>query len=145
MNIKYFQPLADIKKHYDDIIDNFGGSRFQLSLLDTWGIKEEDKEDIIEEHEALRYLVGLKINLVRDSNSCKPNIVTVNRLFNRHLYFLEKIHNCPSSNVNKYPNPLIKKSYKACRHYLFQFSLPAWYDKLPEEVLTFENKHPNFK
>lgn len=148
MHVKYFQPIADLYRHYEDIMRNFEkDSKYGLMLLETWGIREEDKQDIIEEKEVLRYLLACRHGIARKVNVKKPTIEVVNRCFHRHLDFLEKIHKCHAYNVNKltYPHAsLIQKQYKACRHYLFKFSLPAWYEKLPDEILSFENRYPHF-
>lgn len=145
MHVKYFQALADIRNHYDEILRCFRNSQFALMLLESWGIDPSEKELILEEREALRYLIGCQLMLVHDKNAKKPTIEVVNRCLNRHLVFLEKIHNCHVYNVNKHRSKFIQKQYKACRHYLFKFSLPAWYEKLPAEILTFENKYPHRK
>lgn len=145
MNMKYFQALADIQRHCDDILMHYENTRFGHRLLETWGVKLEDIEEIKEEREALRFLLDCQLMVARKVNSQKPSIDVVNRCFNRHLAFLEKIHHCHAYNVNQHRNPLVKKQYKACRHYLFKFSLPAWYAKLPEEILSFENKYPDFE
>jgi hypothetical protein len=141
MHVKYFQPLADIRKHYDDILRNFDNPKWGHLLLETWGIKLMDKEDLVEEREVLRYLVGCNRMLVQDHNAKKPTLDAAERCFNRHLVYLEEIHSCHAYNVNKHSSILIQKEYKACRHYLFQFSLNTWYEKLPNEILTFENKY----
>jgi len=144
MHVKYFQIIAHIESHYEEILRNFNKDlKYGMMLLETWDIREEDKEEIMEEKEVLRYLVACQIGLSRKENVKKPSIEIVNRCFNRHLTFLEKIHKCHAYNVNKYENPLVRKEYKACRHYLFQFSLPAWYEKMPEEIISFENKYAN--
>lgn len=140
-HMKYFQGVADIESHYANIVENYKSGHWGRSLLDTWDIKEKDKADILEEKDVLRYLIGCQLSLVRDSNVKKPTIEAVNRCFNRHLKFLEDVHNCHQWNVNKYPSLHIRKQYKACRHYLFKFSLRAWVDKLPDEILTYENKY----
>ena len=141
MHIKYFQPLADIRNHYDDALRQFDNERFGKMLLETWGIKETDKEDLIEESDVLRYLIACRLTLARDKSAKKPSQKVVQRLFNRQLEFLESIHKCHAYNVNKHSSKNIQKQYKACRHYLFKFSLPAWYEKLPIEIPTFEEKY----
>lgn len=144
MHMKYFQSIADIKNHYDEIIERIeSNDEFSEMLLDTWEISQNEKKILLEEREALRYLIGCQTSLVKISNAQKPSIEAANRCFNRQLRFLEKIHDCHAYNVNKHPNKIIQKKYKACRHYLFQFSLKAWYKKLPKEILTFENKYPD--
>ncbi|PLS19478.1 hypothetical protein CVD28_03415 [Bacillus sp. M6-12] len=148
-HMKYFQAIADIERHYEDIlynIDNPSPISGHL-LLETWDIDPKDKELLTEEKEVLRYLIGCQLSIVRDTNAKKPSLDVVKRCFERQLHFLEKIHKCHAYNVNKlsYAHAkLIQKQYKACRHYLFKFSLPAWYEKMPNEILTFENKHPDF-
>lgn len=145
MRLKYFQTLADIRNHYNDVLRNFDNPAWGHGLLESWGIELNEKPQLEEEMEALRYLVGLQTMLVSVSNAKKPSKEVVRRCLNRHLAFLDKIHHCNASNVNNHKSKLIQTEYKACRHYLFQFSLMAWYEKLPNEILTFENKYPDFK
>lgn len=146
MKMKYFQAISDIQHHYDDILYHIDNPSPTLGhvFLETWDIDPKDKNLIIEEREVLRYLLGCQLSMVRDSNAKKPFLDVVNRCFERELSFLEKIHKIHAYNVNRHPNPIVRKQYKACRHYLFKFSLPAWYEKLPNEILTFENKYPDF-
>ncbi|WCK57176.1 hypothetical protein PP175_28730 (plasmid) [Aneurinibacillus sp. Ricciae_BoGa-3] len=139
--MKYFQALADIRNHYDDILRYFDSTKFGHQLLETLGIKHTEEDFILEEREVLRYLIGCQHMFVHDANATKPSLDVVERCFNRHLWFLENIHQCNAYNVNKHPSKLIQNQYKACRHYLFQFSLPAWYKKLPNEILTIDKKH----
>lgn len=143
--MKYFQSLASIRDHYDDILRNFQSETYGKRLLETWNISWEERESIQEEKEVLSYLIGCQLSIVHNQNVKKPTIEIAKRCFNRHLDFLEQIHGCHQTNVNRQGNPSIVKQYKACRHYLFQFSLPAWLEKLPDEILTFENKYPSFR
>lgn len=142
MHMKYFESIAQIHKHYGEIVVQFD-KKHGLSLLESWGIFPKDKEDIIEEKEALRYLVGCQTGLVREENAKKPDVKVVERCLIRHIDFLESTFGLTDANVNKSTDILSKKEFKACRHYLFKFSLPAWYDALPDEILTFENKYPH--
>lgn len=143
MHMKYFQALADIQEHYDRILESIDSPGFGHQILKTWSINPSEKQDLIEEREALRYLTSCQLMLSRDRNVKKPAIETVNRCLTRHLGFLEDIHKCHAYNVNKHRSPLIQKQYKACRHYLFKFSLPGWVRSMPEEILTFENQYPD--
>lgn len=146
MHMKHFQGIADIRNHYDDIFRQCQKeSTYGWMLLETWGIKPEDIEDIKEEHEVLRYLLGCRLTIVSESSALKPTHEVVERLFKRHLAFLESIHDCHAFNVNKHRNPLIRKQYKTCTHYLFKFSLQAWVEKLPAVIPTFDEKYPNFR
>lgn len=145
MNMKYLQPLANIHSHYDMIVTSMDDTNYGHMLLETWDIAIEDKEDILEEREALRYLISCKGMIAHETNVSKPTLEVVERCFKRQLDFIEKHKGCHCYNVNKHKSALVRKEYKACRHYLFQFSLPAWYAKLPDEVLTFDNTYPDFK
>lgn len=141
MHMKYFQGLADIESHYDDILYNLiEQPPHGVRLLETWGINSEDKNDIIEEKDVLRYLIGCRFGWLYsdelgDSGVLdKPTLEVVNRCFNRQLGFLERIHKCHAYNVNKYSCKITKRKYKTCRHYLFKFSCPGWVDKLPDRI-----------
>lgn len=142
--MKYFQALADIRNHYDDVLKHMDEPKFGHFFLESWEIDAKEKEKIIEEKEALRYLTSCHLMLAGDENAKKPTVEVVNRCLNRHMKYLEKIHKCDQKTVKTHPSKFIQKEYKACKHYLFQFSLPAWYEKMPNEVLTFENKYPDF-
>lgn len=154
MHMKYFQGIADIQRHYAEILTRFkyldapdGEEELMklgaLALLESWDVSLNEREEIEEEHEVLRYLLGCQLGIVSGRNAKKPSLAVVERCFNRQIVFMNKIFRVDDYNVNKYPNPLIKKQFKTCRHYLFKFSLPAWYEKLPTEILTFENKYPD--
>lgn len=139
--MKYFQTIADIEKHYTEIKRNFNNNKYSIGLLESWSIYPKDKPYIEEEAEVLRYLVGCQLGFVRDTKVKKPTLAVVQRLFNRHLAFLKEVHGCHEGNVNKHPSILSRKEYKACKHYLFKFSLPGWVKKLPKELLTVEEKY----
>ncbi|AEO93313.1 gp42 [Bacillus phage G] len=145
-HMKFFQQVADIQNHLEKVIDAFHEEKF--FLLESWGIdKSERIANILEEIEVCRYIIGCRLSIVRKNNVKKPSYEAVSRCFNRHLYFLEKIHRVKPN--SRYPSSdyryHVTKEAKACKHYLFKFSLPAWVDKLPEEILTYENKYPNHK
>lgn len=142
MQMRYFNEISYIQNHYDSILENAeANEKRNWSLLKTWNIFPEDIEDIREERKVLSYLLACRLSMAREETAVKPEREVVERLFNRQLAFLERIHRCHAYNVNKHRNPLVRKKYKACRHYLFKFSLPAWYEKLPAEILTFDEKY----
>lgn len=142
MHMKYFQALADIKNHYDTILQVIkSSSEYDSMLLYSWGFMPSEEKEIIEERDVLRYLVACQTMLTHDTRVCKPSPEVVERCFNRHIRFLDNIHNCNVTNVNKHPSVLVRKEYKACRHYLFQFSLPGWVEKMPDEILTYEERY----
>lgn len=142
MHMRFFNEIAYIQNHYDDILTNAeaNGERNWM-LLETWGIFPKDIEDIREERKVLSYLLACQLSMAREETAVKPELEIVERLFTRQLAFLERIHGIHAYNVNKHRNPMTRKKYKACRHYLFKFSLPAWYEKLPATILTFEEKY----
>lgn len=146
MHMKYFQALARIENRYDDILQNFELPYGHI-LLESWGIDPSKKDQLIEEREALRYLVACQTMMAYDEygNAKKPEIPVINRCLERYLRFLEKVHKCHAYNVNQHRLKIIRKEYKACRHYLFKFTLPAWVKALPDEILTFKNKYPDFR
>lgn len=148
MKMKYFQAIAQIRDHYNHIMRYMDCEVFGQSLLETWGIKLSDRPQIEEEREALRYLIGCQMMITHDDNNHnaqKPSAEVVTRCLERHLTFLETVHHCHAHNVNKHSSKFIQKQYKACRYYIFKFSYPLWVGRLPDEILTFENKYPNFK
>lgn len=140
--MRFFNEIAYIRNHYDTIIENAeaNGERNWM-LLETWGIYPNDIEAIREERKVLSYLLACQLSMAREETAVKPALDVVERLFTRQLAFLERIHRVHAYNVNKHSNPLVRKKYKACRHYLFKFTLPAWYEKLPATILTFEEKY----
>lgn len=144
MHMKYLQGLADMRHHYECIMQNMSNTNHGHLLLETWNINPCDKDELEEEQEALRYLIGCQTGLVHDTNAIKPSVQTINRCFERHLDFLHTIHDCHTFNHNKHRSKIIQEEYNACRHYIFKFSLPAWVEKIPDEILTFENKYPDF-
>lgn len=139
--MKYFQGIADIERHYADILRNYRNEKFGKSLLESWDIEWNEEEAIKEEKEVLRYLIGCQLGIVHEANAVKPSVELVNRCFNRHLSFLANVFSCDQTNVNKFDSKLIIREYKTCAHYLFKFSCAGWVAKLPEEILTFENKY----
>lgn len=142
MHMKYFNSIGYIEDHYQNILEYIKKPTFH-GLLGSWDIDPLTMEkEIVEEYEVLRYLISLQFTFAHDKTTYKPTLEVVNRTFNRQLAFLEKHHKVHAYNVNKHPNKLVKKKYKACTHYLFKFSLPAWYQSLPDTVLTLEERNP---
>lgn len=143
--MKYFQPVADIRNSYDDILDAFiePDNRFSQIKLGVYNLTVEDEPLIKEEVEVLKYIIACQHGLAfgSDHNIMKPTLEAVNRCFNRHQARIEDVFGINEANANKFDNPIIKKQYKACRHYLFQFSLPGWVKNLPDEIESYDNKY----
>lgn len=135
MKMKYFQAIADIRNHYDEILKAAKrGNRFDWVLLETWNVSPEDIPAIQEERDALAYLIACQNTFARDKDAVKPSKEVVNRLFNRHLAYLADTFGCDASTFRKYDIASIRKEYEACRHYSFQFSLEGWVNKLPATI-----------
>lgn len=141
VKIKYFQGVAEIMRHYEDILFHFSNEKYGHLLLETWDVYPEDINEIREEYDFLRYLLGVQLGLVRETGVEKPSVEVVNRCLNRHLAFIKKIHKCDERTYKEHRSPFIKNEYKACKHYLFQFSLNGWYKRLPDKIISFEEKY----
>ena len=141
MRMKYSQGLFDIKNRYTDILKQFENEKYGKGLLESWEIPLDEKEQIEEEKEVLHFLLSCDGNLAHGTKAIKPSLEAANRCFHRYLKLLNDVDGCDAKNVKTYPDKLVQREYNTCRHYLFQFSLPAWYEKLPNEVLTYEEKH----
>lgn len=143
--MKYFQAVGGIRDSYDTILECFDeiDDRFSQMKLKSRGLSSEDLPIIQEEVNVLRYIIACQRGLVYDgeTNIQKPTIEAANRVFTRHLHRLDDVHGINATNANKFDNPIIKKQYKACRHYLFQFSLPGWVKNLPDEIESYDNKY----
>lgn len=147
MKMKFSQSLDYILRHFNDIARELTNGQRGADLLETWNINVNDADQVVQiraEREALRYFSSLDIMLVKDRDAVKPAISDLISAFTRHLAFLDDIFGCNENNWRKESDKVIRKQYEACRHYLFQLSLPAFVESLPERVPTFENKHPDF-
>lgn len=148
MHVKYFQSIASIGNHYED---HFYNKRFyeeegwEFTRLSTkghmWGV---DDDVLMREWKALEYLKCLQhgFALGEKENLLKPSPEVISDALNRHLDHIDKVFNCNADTYKKCPHKRVIKEYLACRHYLFKFTLQGWYDRLPDVLLTFENKYP---
>lgn len=142
MQMRYFQGLHDIANHYRDILTYMAEKEgsFNRGLIEDWGVNPSDYEAVKEEAEALRYLTSLATGFARGASVKRPEMAVLARLFNRHLVYLDTIHNCHKYNVNQHDNKFTRREYKTCTHYLFKLSLPAWVEKLPTGVISIDEK-----
>lgn len=144
--IKHFNQIASIKNHLEDVVRQMKKTSTMSNITDWgWGITEKDtKEMIKEEILVCKYLIAYQLGIANgEQNIQKPTLEVVERCFNRHLVFLQETFKItPTSKIpsTSYMNESLKEA-KCCKHYLFQFRLPAWFDKLPAEILTYENKY----
>ena len=146
MHVKYFQAVARIQKHYDEMLKYLDSERDWASYqLDFYGISESDRSDLEAERDIFHYLVSCQGLLARQTDAHKPTIETAQRGFRRHIHHLMKVYQCDCERELKRlqvpEGKLIQKEYEACRHYRFQFSLPGWYRNMPDVVLTYDHKY----
>lgn len=143
--IKYFQPVADIKNHYVDILRAFEDKNNGKDTLKDWLIKEVDFENIKQEADVVRYLLACQHGFsMYGEDLKKPTLEAVNRCFSRHLAFLNHVFNVNSGTYKlreiKEFYPTVVKEYIACLYYLEKFSDESWLKKMPDEVLTIQSR-----
>lgn len=152
MQMRYFQPLWDIVHRYEewleiyDSLDNVTEgceSDLHFKRIKFENIKEYigSYEQTKEEYEAIRYLANVRLNISHDRSALKPTTEVVNRVFDRYLYYLEYVHDVVRTTKKTPYNKIVYKQMECCYYYLFKFTLPAWVDKLPPYIPTFEEKY----
>jgi hypothetical protein len=100
----------------------------------------EEKILLREEEKAIYYLSRLRTE-VAIKTIYKPPTEVVLRALNRQLLFLDKIYKVTEKTYkDKSKNKIAIKRYKACKYYLFKFTLKAWVDSLPEYIEGLKNK-----
>lgn len=147
MKMALFQPLKDIHTHYESIAHELGRGQRGAMSLSHWGIDVGNTEQIAQierEREALRYLTGLNLNTSFRRDTLRPEMKDLESAFNRHLKYLGRRFNCHQANWQKQPNTQVKREYEACRHYLSQLARPEWVEALPERILCFASKYPDY-
>lgn len=147
MQMRFFNQLADIKRRYDDLAFMVSQPDIGTMFLATWNVKADEPEKLAllrEEHAAITYLAHCQMEMARDTDDIKPDMAVLESVFNRHLDYIDRVHGCNAATWRKHPFKSVRKEYEACRHYLFKLSLPAWVEKLPAVIQTFDNKYPDF-
>lgn len=153
MQMRFFNQIGDIMRRYQDLQEQLTDDEFGHFFLGSWGITKDDPkkaekvEQLQKEHAAITYLYSCKLEMSHDSDedAIKPDMAILESVFERHLAYIARVHDCTKDNWRKHRFKGISKEYEACRHYLFQLSLPAWVDKLPDVVPTFDHKYPDFE
>lgn len=146
VKMKYFQGLADISRFLERVIEDKTVERRHVplnSLSKHWGYGDVTLEEVQADLDAVKYIFHLHRGLAfHDTGKHKPTQERVKVAFERVLIYIESVQGVHAYNVNKKgTNPIVKKEYLACRHYIFKFSLQAWYDKLPDYVQSFDEKY----
>lgn len=142
-HMKYYQGLGDIYNHYEDIFSHLEKT-WGKDLVETWGIDPDNEEElklIKEEKEVVRYLIGCQTSIVHDEDALKPTVEAAKRCFNRHLHFLNLVRKCNEDTV-KNISTFARREYNTCQYYLSKFKDDKWLEKLPDRILTLENKYP---
>lgn len=128
MRLRYVQSLYEMSSFYERVISMIESDTYaERMLLTSWGMNSVDKVTLIEEKSVLDYLNGLSSH----EYGVKPSKEVADRCFNRQIAFLQRVYNLDDYNLSRHRGSIAYKKYKACRHYLFHFSLPAWYRDLP--------------
>lgn len=128
MRLRHVQSLQDMLNFYDKVIQVYdSGYDAEPLLLHSWGLTGVSKSMLREERLVVVYL----LNINNHSRGRKPDKEVALRSFTRYLTFLQKTNSVDDFTISKYRGKSVYKKYKACTHYLFKFSLPAWYRDLP--------------
>lgn len=151
MQMRYFQQLWQITHQYEEWVEIYESAQNpneNESLVRYNQIRLKHAEQYIgpyhetkEEYEAVRYLANLRLGIAHDNRAVKPDTEIINRALKRYLTYLEDVHGVVRNTKRTDHNSLALKEMKCCYYYLFKFSLPAWVEKLPPYIPTFEEKH----
>lgn len=150
MQMRFFNQLGDIKRRYEDLEFHLSDAEYGHMFLATWGIRKDDPDKaeklalIRKEHAAITYLFNCKLEIAHDTDAIKPDMSILESALNRHLAYIDRAHGCNQDTWRGHRFKSVSKQYEACNHYLFKMSLPAWVEKLPASIPTFENKYPDF-
>jgi hypothetical protein len=148
--MKHFQQIGRIRDKYLDVhiyhtdadgtIDKWGASKLKYRMNFDVN-KTADMAQFQREFDALNYLMSCQYGFsVMKYDLHKPHIDDLHAWFLRHIADLMHIYNTDDAGIKNHRESLIRKEYKAARHYLFQLSLPAFYKKLPDVVQTLETR-----
>lgn len=141
--MKYFQPLADIRTDYERILKAFDSDKqFAKWDLESWGVTTKDKPEILDEYNVLRYLIACQHGVAyhAEKDLQKPSVEVVNRCFKRQIAIMEDVFGVDEFTINQYHNPIVKKKYQACKHYIFKFSLNGWVKSMPAVIEAYPSK-----
>lgn len=103
------------------------------------------KQEIRRDIEILDYIYYCKTEVAKGHSRKKPTVEEFLRVFTRHQRYLMRIHDVSASTRVKSTDRkyLTMKQAQACKHYIFNLKLPAYYDSLPRVIHTIEEKYPN--
>lgn len=161
--IKYFQALADLMHPYQDFFmysafmleDYYSENKrnkdeeMMLTSLNTQiphyfrdtmlfdrneNISIETVERIKYEMNILSYMMGVRFDRYALEPLVRPEPEEVQALL-RHIFdYYCKLYRRTPQEMYKHPNPIVKKMCLCCKHYIFQYSLPGYVNKLPEVI-----------
>lgn len=142
--MKYFQSICEIENHLLEVIKELQNKSKKYEHLEEL-YNENNIDEIQKELLAIKYLKNLQFGLGyhEKENLIKPEVDVINNCLNRHLFYIEKIFGVKQDNLKEknHKFPTIVKRYKACKYYLFEFTKKIWYEKLPYEILSYNNKY----
>lgn len=161
-HIKYFQPLADLMRPYQDFF------MYTYYMLEDYYLEEEDAFDshrlstyldskmphyfrdemrqkgerfdeqtlerIIKEMNILSYMLGVRFDRYALEPLDRPDPQEVRALLQRILDYYCDLYNQTPEQMYKHSNPVVKNMALCCKHYLFQYSLPGYVRRLPEQI-----------
>lgn len=152
--MKYYNQLAEIKRHLRKVLDYIEhldsvsthvSKRYMKTTLEAWNINLSEKEQIEKELKAVEYLISCDMGIsIIDDNLQKPELMDAERCFKRHLSFIENVLDFDKKKKEKVEDSVyeyVLKEYLACEHYIEKFSDKSWYSKLPDEILSFQNRY----
>lgn len=143
-HVKYLQPLAELEDRYAEWIQIIEqGERFpaRVRMLESDGWTMDDEQLILREQNVLRFLIGRQNGFAHGGPAYCPRLADVTSCFERQLAYLDETFGCNEDTVHAFTDgyrKMVGKQYKACRHYLFKFSLPGWVERLPHRICGVE-------
>lgn len=143
VKMKYFQQIGHIHSKYEDLVrihsvNGIFGSYARKTLAYNYNLDTENpahRAQFNRELAALDFLISAAYGFsVTDDVVYKPEKEDLEALFLRYMAVQRKTSQLDDRALRRHTNPVIKKTHKACSHYLFLLSMPAFYKKLPASV-----------
>lgn len=157
--MKHLEQLADMRDWTEKRVEAIMHYEEYGHLKDDWRAFEmecykltlEDKPTVVADLEVVKYLLNCRRGYVINTRIAekagvlgqnKPTVEQVNKTFDSYLEHItdnwEKVNRTVlcDRNIELWH----KKRFACVRHYKFQFSLPAWYKKMPVRIPTSDEK-----
>ena len=143
VKMKYFQQIGHIHSKYEDLVrihsaNGIFGSYARKTLAYNYNLDTENpahRAQFNRELAALDFLISTAYGFsVTDDVVYKPEKEDLEALFLRYMAMQRKICQMTDSELKRHSNPVARKTHRACSHYLFLLSMPAFYKNLPASV-----------